>query len=341
MNIPIQNIYFLLCYAWDKLDESDIIDVKAISTTKLIELFTSVLINGTNYLLKKGLERYYTEDEYIVNGIKGKLNLSASIKSNSIKEKTICLYDELDYNILHNRILKTTIRNLLRINNLDNKLKDELHRIFIKLPPIKEIKIRSFHFKEIRLHRNNRYYDFILKVCHIIHENLFINESSGDYKFQDFIREEKSMARLFESFVRNFYKREQLDYKVSGEIIKWKLMAENKSHMDMLPLMRTDISLKSPLKKIIIDTKFYKEAFHKSFSNEKINSGHLYQLFSYLKNQEDNSEITRNCEGILLYPSVGYDFRYSYQYETHKIRILSINLNQEWYEIKRELLAII
>ena len=26
MKIPIQNIYYLLCYAWNKLDEKDIVD---------------------------------------------------------------------------------------------------------------------------------------------------------------------------------------------------------------------------------------------------------------------------------------------------------------------------
>ena len=29
VNIPIQNIYFLLCYAWDKLAEKDVVAVEA------------------------------------------------------------------------------------------------------------------------------------------------------------------------------------------------------------------------------------------------------------------------------------------------------------------------
>lgn len=198
--IPIQNIYYLLCYAWDKLDESDVVDVKAISTTELIDLFAKILINCTAHLLKRGLDRYYIENEYIVNGIKGKLNLSASVKQNTLlSHKTICLYDEFDYDILHNQILKTTIFKLLKAKNLDDGLKIELHKLFIKIPPISEIQIQKFHFKQIRLHRNNYNYNFILKVCQIINENLFIDESSGKYKFKDFLREEKAMSRLFES----------------------------------------------------------------------------------------------------------------------------------------------
>ncbi|AKB85360.1 5-methylcytosine-specific restriction endonuclease system specificity protein McrC [Methanococcoides methylutens] len=342
MPIPIENLYYLLCYAWNKLDESDIVDVRAISSTELIDLFAKILINSTSRLLKQGLDRYYVENEYVVNGIKGKLDLSASVKRNTLhSSKTVCVYDEFDYDILHNQILKTTISNLLRINHLDGELKDELHRLLIKLPPISEIKIRNSHFKQIRLHRNNYNYDFSLKVCQIINENLFIDESSGDYKFKDFLREEKAMARLFESFVRNFYKIEQSEFNVKIEEINWKLTSENENDLSMLPIMITDISLQSASRKIIIDTKYYKEALKTRFSQEKINSNNLYQLFSYLKNQESESEITKSCEGILLYPAVESNFSFCYNYENHRIRIMSINLNQDWHYIKNDLLEII
>ena len=338
MNIPIQNIYYLLCYAWNKLEEGNIINVKAISTTELIDLFAKILINGTGRLLKQGLDRYYVEHEYIVNGIKGKFNLSASVKRNILPaNKTVCLYDEFEYNILHNQILKTTISKLFRINNLDNDLKNELHRLFIKLPPISEIIIRNSYFKQIRLHRNNYYYDFILKVCQIINENLFIDESTGNYKLKDFFREEKAMARLFEAFVKNFYKIEQSYFAVTSEVIKWNFITETETNMNMLPVMLTDISLLSPSRKVIIDTKYYKEAFKVKYSKEKINSNHLYQLFSYLKNQESDSDISKSCEGILLYPSIGNNFKYCYNFENHIIKVMSINLNQDWQNIRNDL----
>lgn len=344
MQIPIQNIYFLLCYAWNKLEESEIINVNEIDTTELIDLFAKILINCTSKLLKQGLDRNYVEHEYVFNGVKGKLNLTSSIKQNLLRaNKTICSYDEFDYNILQNQILKTTISKLLWTNNLNKDLKNKLHNIFIKLPPISEIKIRNAHFKQIRLHKNNYHYDFILKVCQIVNENLLIDESSGNYKFQDFLREEKAMARLFQSFIKNFYKIERPLFSVSGEVIHWKFLnlSENKNDLSMLPQMETDISILTSDRKIIIDTKYYKEAFNYRYEKYKIDSNNLYQLFAYLKNQETDSEITKSCEGILLYPATTNDFEYNYQYEKHKIRVISINLNQDWQNIKNDLLKII
>src|ERR1017187_4639091 len=56
VKIPIQNIYYLLCYAWDKLAEKDVVAVEDIPTTTLADLFARVLINGTNHLLKRGFD---------------------------------------------------------------------------------------------------------------------------------------------------------------------------------------------------------------------------------------------------------------------------------------------
>ena len=341
MQIPIQNIYYLLCYAWNKLEESDIVNVKEIDSTELIDLFAKVLSNSCSRLLKQGLDRYYVEHENVIMGIKGKFNFSATIKQNVLPlSKTACVYDEFDYDILHNQILKTTIGKLLRTKNLDSSLKEELRKIYLKLPPISEIDIRKSMFTQIRLHRNNYHYDFILKVCQIVNENLFIDETKGNYKFKDFTREEKPMARLFEAFVRNFYKIET-DFSVSSDSISWKFESENVEDLAMLPAMLTDITLRGKNHKIIIDTKYYKEAFQTRYDKQKINSNNLYQLFSYLKNQETDSELTINCEGILLYPSIQNDFMYSFKYENHKIRIMSINLNQDWQNIRTDLLKIV
>mgnify|MGYP001018315757 FL=1 len=341
MQIPIQNIYYLLCYAWNKLEESEIVNVNEIDSTELIDLFAKVLSNSCSRLLKQGLDRYYVEHEDVIMGIKGKFNFSATIKQNVLPlSKTACIYDEFDYDILHNQILKTTIGKLLRTKNLDSSIKDELYKVYLKLPPISEIVIRKAMFNQIRLHRNNYHYDFILKVCQIVNENLLIDKSKGNYKFQDFTREEKAMARLFEAFVRNFYKIET-DFSVSSDSIKWQFESDNAEDLDMLPAMLTDITLQGKNKKIIIDTKYYKEAFQTRYDKQKINSSNLYQLFSYLKNQEMDSEITLNCEGILLYPSIQNDFVHSFKYENHKIRIMAINLNQDWQKIRTDLLKIV
>ena len=149
------------------------------------------------------------------------------------------------------------------------------------------------------------------------------------------------MASLFEAFVRNFYKVEQSEFAVKRDQTKWHFSSENTLDLLMLPELETDITLRSANRKIIIETKFYKEAFKSRFPGGKINSKNLYQLFAYLKNQKPNDLNRESCEGILLYPVVDKDFEFTYQYEDHKIKVRSINLNQHWECIKNDLLEII
>ena len=84
MQIPIQNIYYLLCYAWNKLEESEIVNVNEIDSTELIDLFAKVLSNSCSRLLKQGLDRYYVEHEDVIMGIKGKFNFNLHFKGYSM-----------------------------------------------------------------------------------------------------------------------------------------------------------------------------------------------------------------------------------------------------------------
>ncbi len=342
MSIPIENIYYLLCYAWDKLEELDKIQISTQDKTELVDLFAQVFGTNLSHLLRRGLDRYYNEVNTQVYGIKGKLNLASTVKQNALFEKkTVCIYDEFEYDILHNQIIKSTLKNLLRTSGIDKEIHSKLYKLYIKLPPISEIHVRPHHFNQVVLHRNNHHYDLILKICEIIQENLLINEEKGNYWFKDFSRDEKKMARLFENFVRNFYKVES-DFLVSREVISWQFYSEDIEDISMLPRMNTDITLESPNRKIIIDTKYYPNSFQKNYEKISIHSSNLYQLFAYINNQENNEDLrTMECEGILLYPTIEEEFEFKYKYQAHPIRVMSIKLNQNWKLIESDLLKIV
>ncbi|WP_291720561.1 5-methylcytosine restriction system specificity protein McrC [Bernardetia sp.] len=355
MKIPIKNIYYLLCYAWNKLEESERIKIDVEDKTELLDLFTKVLINATKVLLKRGLDRNYIENVQEISGIKGKLQTSQTLKKNLLlKQKTLCSFDEFSFDILQNQILLSTIQRLIKTQKLDRKLKTELVFLQRKLPKtIQKIELKSLLFPQVKIHRNNRFYGFVMNVCQIIYENTLPSENKneqGNYTFSDFTRDKRKMNVLFEAFIRNFYKLEQTKYTtVKSEIIKWgfennfELQSEigfSESHK-YLPRMETDISLENETEKIIIDAKFYQNTMAENYGKEKIFSSNLYQLFSYLLNQEDGSNKTKSATGILLYPTIEKEYNLDYQFKQHKIQIRTLNLNADWREIERRLKQVI
>ena len=339
MQIPIENIYFLLCYAWNKLDEKERVNVSIDDKTELLDLFAKILINATKTLLKRGIDKNYIDHTEELTGVKGKIQISQTLKSNLLlKQRTICTFDDFSSNIISNRILVSTIYRLTRTKGLDKELKNELVTLQRMLSDIDHIEITSSLFKQVRLNRNNRFYGFVMNVCQIIYDSTLPSEEQGKYKFSDFTRDDKKMNQLFEAFIRNFYRIEQKKYKsIKKETIKWQFDNTDNESYQYLPQMETDITLENEDEKIIIDAKFYRETMTINYDKERIKSANLYQLFSYLLNQQDNSSKTQTATGILLYPTIETDYDLNFKYNEHKIQIRTVNLNSNWKNISARL----
>lgn len=339
MSIPTENIYYLLCYAWNKLDEKDRVAVSAEDYTKLLDLLAKVLINSTRILLKRGIDRNYANVTTEFAGIKGKLEMSETVKSQLLlKQRTICSFDEFSSNILTNRILVTTLNRLIKTAGLDATLKSEIKDLLWRFDGVVPIELKASLFSRIRLHRNNKFYGFILNICQLVYENSMLSEKTGDWHFMDFVRDERKMNRLFEAFLFNFYAIEQNEYKVRRENIYWRFTSENDHNLNYLPRMQTDITLENATKKIIIDAKFYKETLKTNYGAEKISSANLYQLFSYLINQQNADDTkTQTATGILIYPTIERDYDLHFCFQNHDLYIKTVNLNSDWRSIEYRL----
>ena len=88
--------------------------------------------------------------------------------------------------------------------------------------------------------------------------------------------------------------------------VKWNLTGDDSETMvRFLPVMRTDIMLRLKEKILIIDAKYYGRALQKQFDKYSLHSGNLYQIFTYVKNQDKDD--TGDVAGILLYAKTDED----------------------------------
>ena len=341
--IPTQNIYYLLCYSWNKLEEKDIVQVTSIDSTNILDLFAKVLIEGVKHLFKRGLDRGYLSNEDQTKCLRGKICFGATYKKNLMAKALVqCKFDEFNHNVLHNRIIKSTIGLLINYDSLDRDLQNQLSGLFRKMHLIDIIELRNTLFSRVQIYKNNAFYDFLLKICEIIYENLLISEETGKSKFRDFLRDEHRMATVFENFVRNFYRLEVPGCKVKSEVISWDATPLDEFSKSYLPKMVTDVSVEFEDFKIVIEEKYYKKALLEFYGKEKYRSVHFYQLFSYLKNLEAKGGLNTNCSGILLYPTV-YSMPPSKgtMLNGHKVMVQSINLNQDWKLIHNDLIELL
>jgi 5-methylcytosine-specific restriction enzyme subunit McrC len=153
-------------------------------------------------------------------------------------------------------------------------------------------------------------------------------------KFSDILQDDTVMWSVFQAFVRNFFKAEQNEFSVRPEYIQWDGNALNSESARYLPVMHTDITLRSRTRTIVIDTKYYPEALVEHRGQKKIRSDHLYQLYAYLKNCKPQGEPP---EGILLYPTTSQSLDLAFDIAGNKVRVKTVQLDQPWQNIHAEL----
>ncbi len=343
--IPVRNLYYLFLYAWNRFQEGRVVDVSGVAgpEPELPNLLAKVLLEGTRHLLRRGLDRGYVEQEEDTPRLRGRILVGETVGRALLpRARAACRYDELSHDVLHNRIVKSTLARLGLAEGVMPELKHQLRRLVRKLPEVATVRLSASDFRRVQLHGNNAFYDFLLKVCALAYDALIPEEGGGRFRFRDVVSDERLMQRVFQDFVFNFYRLEQSDYEVKQqERITWDVAPTFGWDLHMLPEMRTDVSLRRPGRTIVVDTKYYREPLQVHEGRQRVRSGHLYQLFAYLRNLERRGGPDMQSEGVLLYPAVEEPIDVGFEVQGHIVRVRTINLDQDWTCIHRDLLALL
>ena len=339
--IPIKNLFFILCYSWGRLDEGDLVTASVDDVKTPQDLLARVLINGANRVLKDGLDRGYLEFAEESSSLRGKIDFAGSISRLLFEQaKAATFVDDLSHNILHNQIIKSTVHLLANQPEIDSSLRAELGKVVRNFRDVDLIKLSAAVFKRVQIHQNNAFYAFLINVCELAFLQLSPDSQHGEIKIRDFSRDEVKMRKVFQDFAYNFYKVNQSTFSVYSERLSWGASG-NDQDLSLLPYMYTDVTLNSPGRKIILDTKYYKDAFQANWGKNSFHSSHLYQLNTYL----DCSERTRNSgqkiDGILLYPATNDEFEYKFGVRNHTITIAAIDMRKDSKEISQRMLDIL
>jgi 5-methylcytosine-specific restriction enzyme subunit McrC len=146
------------------------------------------------------------------------------------------------------------------------------------------------------------------------------------------------MGLLFETFVREFLAQEQQVFtKVSSSRIAWVVEGETNN---LLPGMRTDVTLRRPGHSVVLETKCYAAPLAMGqFGSPTLRSRDVYQLLAYLANFRSSGD---RLSGTLLYavdrPTVPPTRMRLFGHDVH---VLELNLNQPWENIDQALRALV
>ena len=332
--IRIQNIYYMLAYAFQILREQGYASCGTEQFENTADLLSAILVKGVSVQIKRGLGRTYIEETEPLSCLRGKIDLTESIKQQTlIKQQLVCTYDEFSVDSYMNQVLKTTMEMLLRYD-IPKTRKKELRNLLLYFKDVGTLDIYNINWN-FRFNRNNQSYQMLMSVCYLVIKGLLQTTADGTVKLMQFLDEQR-MCRLYEKFILEYYKKHYPQIKTAASQIGWAL---DDGISAMLPTMQSDIMLTYGEKTLIIDAKYYGHTTQKQYDVHTLHSNNLYQIFTYVKNK---AVAGGEVSGMLLYAKTDEAVlpNNSYMMSGNKISVKTLDLDCEFSEIAAQLTAI-
>jgi len=333
--IPIQNIYYMLSYAFQILTEQGYKNIATEKFENTAELMAAILAKGISLQIKRGLGKEYIQKTEALSSLRGRIDIAGSVKTQTmLKKQLICEYDDFSVNTTMNRIIRSTVDLLLR-SDISKERKKELKKLMVYFGDVEPIDLHTVNWN-IRYNRNNQTYHMLISVCWMVVKGLLHTNSEGSTRLMDFLDEQR-MCRLYEKFILEYYRREFPQITANAAQIPWQL--DDGIGM-MLPVMQSDIMLTYKEKILIIDAKYYSHTTQTQYGTKKLHSGNLYQIFTYVKNKEyELADCPHEVSGMLLYAKTDEEIIPNNQYfmSGNKISVRTLDLDCDFTEIAAQL----
>lgn len=333
--IRIQNIYYMLAYAFQVLNEQGYRNIATEDFDNTSELCAAILVRGISTQIKRGLGKEYIPRTETLSSLRGKIDIAESIKTQAVlRKQLVCSYDEFSVNSYMNRIIKSTVLLLLR-EDITKGRKKELRKLLVFFDEVDTIDLYSVNWN-MQYNRNNQTYRMLISICYLVVKGLLQTQFDGTTKLMDFLDEQR-MHRLYEKFILEYYRKEYPQIIANASQIPWKL---DDGMSAMLPVMQSDIMLTHGEKTLIIDAKYYSHTTQIQYDKHTLHSGNLYQIFTYVKNKEaELADRPHEVSGMLLYARTDEEVypENEYRMSGNRIEVRTLNLDRDFSYIKKQL----
>ena len=182
--IPIQNIYYMLSYAFQILTEQGYKNIATEKFENTAELMAAILAKGISLQIKRGLGKEYIQKTEALSSLRGRIDIAGSVKTQTmLKKQLICEYDDFSVNTTMNRIIRSTVDLLLR-SDISKERKKELKKLMVYFGDVEPIDLHTVNWN-IRYNRNNQTYHMLISVCWMVVKGLLHTNSEGSTRLMD------------------------------------------------------------------------------------------------------------------------------------------------------------
>ena len=348
--IPVRNIWLLMLYASDLFRQigGGKIAVEE-NPDNIPDLVAEILTRLVERRLMRNLSYGYQVREAILRRVRGRIDLFQTERHQLLDHgKVSCQFMELTIDTPSNRFVRAALEKIAAIVVRPGLA----HRCLSLVACLRRMGVNGEKpgRTEMSVDRFGRHDadDMKMVAAAELAFNLALpTEVAGVRHLFVPDREIAWVRRLYEKAVAGFYDvvLSGSEWRIkAGKTMGWRIESKTPGIDNILPLMRTDIVLnhKDSGRRIIVDTKFTSIVTRGWYREETLRSGYVYQIYSYLRSQEDNGDpLSIHSSGLLLHPSIDDEVDEVVMIQGHKIRFATVDLRAHSHQIRKRLLQVV
>lgn len=344
--IPVRNVWLLFLYASGLARFRDRFEAEVEDSPDFKTLIARLLCYATEKRLRRNLSFGYRRRSKVLRRVRGRIDILVTESADLFRRGQVaCRFEELTIDTPRNRLVRAAL------TKLSSALSDPLlaHRcrslgaalgragVSAEMPTRTQMAADQIarHETEDRV---------MVSLAQAVFDLVLPMEEAGARSLLKAQREETEFRKLFEKAIGNFYDSElprDEGWRVfPGKQFNWPVAAASSGIASYLPIMITDIIIENERagRRLIIDTKFTSIVTKGQHGGERFKTGHLYQIFAYLRSQErDDDPLSMTSDGMLLYPAIGVDIDETALIQGHRVRFATVDLSRSSLEIIEKL----
>ena len=356
--IPVRNIWLLMLYAsrlYQQLPSRRRYGVEE-NPDDIPKLVAEILTAAVERRIRRNLTFEFHRSRADLTRVRGRIDALRTERRSLLRQgKIACSFEELTTDTPRNRLVKAALNKLRRsvreepLGRRCRSLAAALDRAGVGDETSAGIRSRSL--RDAAAGRANAEDRQMLAAAELAFRLSLPTEDPGRAHLPAPGRDETWARRLFETAVGGFYSTVlgPRGWSVKpGQRIDWPIETKTSRIDKFMPTMKTDIILESPpanehghRHRIVIDTKFTNILKRGHYRQLTLDSGHIFQIYAYLRSQElDSDPRSLDSSGLLLHPSVGEDVDESAVIQGHRIRFATVDLAADSIAIRARLIAL-
>lgn len=344
--IPLRNIWLLFLYAADLVQFKDATQVEAETARSLPELLARLLTQVVQQRLRRNLSRGYQPRHAVLSRVRGRIDVLATASGQLLEQgRVACRFEEHTLDTPRNRLVRAALESLsMRLEPPEIVHECKALSRLMGLMGVGNQKPSRSELAKDQVTRNETADFLMLSLAKMVFEASIPSEEIGQASAVLADADVHLVRRLFEKAVANALRiqLQPFGWQVHrGRKLSWPAQAISEGLDAYLPRMQTDIELLHHVRKhkLVIDTKFTNIFTSSQFKEQVLRSGYLYQLYAYLRTQEDATLGQGwRSEGMLLHPQCNGTVNAYVALQGHRMKFVTIDLMSSAVEFERQLL---